>query len=442
MNEKISKTFIILSQQFGRKKTKWNNYRKFLKTQFYSEEDRLTFQNERFRSLVREVSNNVNYYKELFNNLYPLLNAINVSDLSRIPFLTKDILREESGRLLNNTLSYRKFSNSTSGSSGQKTVFYSDLNAELIKGPLVWRALKWLDVDFGEKELRIWGSKSDVHRDSKIFARSKNLIKNKAILCSYKLTPSLINEYLEFIQQFKPSQIHSYPSSLYEISKFILERNIKPYKPKVILTSGEQLYEWQRDFIQKAFGVNVYNFYGCREVGIIAQECKHRKGLHIMSENIILEVVNQKGENVFDEEGEIVITELSNYVFPFIRYKILDRGILTKGKCTCGITLPLLKAINGRTFDLIKFSDGGSIGATFFTILFKEKPGIKDFRIIQDNINEIKIEYLPEENDEDISYFRKRIEEHTNNRLKAVFIPVENFAIIDSGKKQFIRSSI
>ncbi len=60
------------------------------------------------------------------------------------------------------------------------------------------------------------------------------------------------------------------------------------YKPKAILTSGEQLYEWQREIIKKAFNSDVFSFYGCREVNITAQECKEHEGLHITAENIIL----------------------------------------------------------------------------------------------------------------------------------------------------------
>ena len=443
MNKKISKALIVFSNQFGKSRIKWKNYKLFSKTQFYTLEELKNFQNLRLQNLLKEVSENVPYYYSLFKSLKLEPSKINLDTLSQVPFLTKSIIRTEKKQLLNKKINpERVVPNSTSGSSGEKTLFYSDKDSVLFKGSLIWRALNWLDLDFGDKELRIWGSRFDLQRDSETFTRLKSFLKNKVVLSSYKLTPDIIESYLKFIQRFKPEQIHAYPSSIYEISKYIIDKKIKPFKPRVILTSGEQLYPWQRESIENAFDVKVYNFYGCREVNIIAQECKERKGLHVMAENIILEVVNDKGENVFDEEGEIVVTDLSNYVFPFIRYKILDRGILTKEKCTCGMTLPLLKAVNGRTFDLVKLPNGGSIGATFFTHLFREKDGIKDFRIYQDKIDEINIEFIPENGGTDIHFFIEKITKQSDNLLKVYFKAVDKFIVPDSGKKQFIKSSI
>ena len=208
------------------------------------------------------------------------------------------------------------------------------------------------------------------------------------------------------------------------------------------MTSGEQLYDWQKEIIQKAFSTDVYNFYGSREFSIIAHECKKHEGLHIMAENLIVEVVNKKGENVYDEEGELVITDLSNFAFPFIRYKILDRAILTKKKCSCGINLPLLKSVQGRTFDLIKLKNGSSIGATFFTHLFREKPGIDDFRIYQNDLLNILIEYISQETRLDLEFFKNKIFEHSDNLIKVDFKKVDEFNVPESGKKQFIFSKV
>ncbi len=194
----------------------------------------------------------------------------------------------------------------------------------------MWRALKWLDLDFGDKELRIWGAMRDVKRSKTIINKIKHYFGNYSVLSSYKLNEQIIRNFIDYINTYKPDQIHAYPSSLHEISAYIIKNEIVVYKPKAILTSGEQLYDWQREKIKNAFQTDVFSFYGCREVGFIAQECKCHEGLHITAENIIVEVVNEKGENIYEEEGEIVVTDLSNYVFPFIRYKILDRGILTR----------------------------------------------------------------------------------------------------------------
>ena len=443
MNKNFSKLALKISSQFGIRKKKWQYYHLFQKTQYYNQNELAEFQNKRLNKLLMDVGNNVPYYKSLFelNNIDPEL--ITVDNINQIPFLTKNIIHENKDSLLNPKVDKKRIiENSTSGSSGKKTLFCSDASSFAVKAPLNWRSLEWVGIEPGDKELRIWGAMHDVKKGRQIYNQIKSWLNNYRIISSYKLNDKIIKEFVNYINNYKPDQIHAYPSSLYEFAKKIIQNEYKVYKPKAVITSGEQLYEWQRKKIFEAFGADVFSFYGCREVNITAQECPEHKGLHIMAENIILEVVNEKGENVFDEEGEIVVTDLSNYVFPFIRYKILDRGILTREKCSCGRTLPLLKAINGRTFDIIKLKNGTSIGATFFTHLFREKPGIDDFRVYQNNIDEITVEYITSNPILDINFFDNRIKEHSENLLEVKFNEVKQFNIPDSGKKQFIFSKI
>ncbi len=443
MKQQLSKLSIIISNQFGKRRTKWNNYKLFSKTQYFSAEQIKDFQNEKLKKLLTDAYKFVPYYTKLFDNLKINFSDITVDTLNKIPFLSKKIIQEEKGNLLNKKLKApRVIPNSTSGSSGEKTIFYSDGDSKAMRVALSWRCKKWIGIDLGSKELKIWGARIDVEKSSHLRTRMGNYFSNKSMLSSYKLNAQIILDDIKVINKDKPDYIHAYPSSLYEIAKFIESEKIKIHKLKAILTSGEQLYDWQRELIERVFSTRIFNFYGCREVGLISLECEKHEGLHIMAENIILEVVNKKGENVFDEEGEIVVTDFSNYVFPFIRYKIMDNGILIQKKCSCGRTLPLLKSINGRTFDLIKLINGGSIGATFFTHLFREKLGIKDFRIYQDKIDHINIEYIPENGETNINYFREKIIKHSDNLLNVDFKIVEKFETPDSGKKQFIKSFV
>jgi len=63
----------------------------------------------------------------------------------------------------------------------------------------------------------------------------------------------------------------------FEFSKIILDRNIKLYTPKFIMTTINPLTDVARRSIEKAFGCPVYDQYGPREVGAIACRCKEKK---------------------------------------------------------------------------------------------------------------------------------------------------------------------
>ena len=116
------------------------------------------------------------------------------------------------------------------------------------------------------------------------------------------------------------------------------------------------LYDFQRRNIEKSFKTPVFNRYGCREVGHIASECPAHKGMHYDADRLIIEIVDDEGNTCPPNTvGNIVITDLNNYVFPLIRYKIGDMGSLSDDtNCECGCTFPKIRKIEGRSFDIIQ----------------------------------------------------------------------------------------
>ena len=92
------------------------------------------------------------------------------------------------------------------------------------------------------------------------------------------------------------------------------------------MSTGESLEPFHREIFREAFNAETFNMYGTREVGNIACECDCHEGLHIAMETSLVEVVDQ-GRPVADgTEGEIIVTDLTNYGFPMIRYAIEDFG--------------------------------------------------------------------------------------------------------------------
>ena len=89
--------------------------------------------------------------------------------------------------------------------------------------------------------------------------------------------------------------------------------------------------------IKKRLNTEIYNRYGCRECGNIAQECSEHEGLHVLQESNIIEILDDNNEPVkVGEKGKIVITYLDNYLSPFIRYQVDDIGALSPKNCACG----------------------------------------------------------------------------------------------------------
>lgn len=107
-----------------------------------------------------------------------------------------------------------------------------------------------------------------------------------------------------------------------------------------------------RDIVKKKFDLELFETYGAVEFGWLAFECNEHCGLHMTTNNMYLEIVDEEGEQVSaGEQGEIIVTGLYNRAMPLIRYRIGDLGIPSDEKCPCGRSWPLIKSIEGRIND-------------------------------------------------------------------------------------------
>src|SRR5207302_1711333 len=100
------------------------------------------------------------------------------------------------------------------------------------------------------------------------------------------------------------------------------------------------------------FGCPVFDRYGCREVGNIAHECSAHRGLHVHSDINVVELLVGDRPAAPETAGDVVLTNLTNFVMPIIRYDLGDQAVASASVCTCGRHGPLLERIVGRQVDV------------------------------------------------------------------------------------------
>ena len=145
------------------------------------------------------------------------------------------------------------------------------------------------------------------------------------------------------------------------------------------------LHDFERKCIEEAFGCKVINRYGCEEVSLIACECEAHEGLHLNLNTLIVEFIKDGRPVKPGEPGSIVVTDLTNYGMPFIRYKVGDVGIPADKRCSCGRSLPLMQSLEGRVADYVVTPEGNLISGISLTENFAMKlPEIKQLQIIQE----------------------------------------------------------
>src|SRR5690606_32007777 len=180
-------------------------------------------------------------------------------------------------------------------------------------------------------------------RKARYRAMLADLVANRRRVSAFDLNDDSLARYYRKLQAFRPRYLYGYVSVLEVLARFIMDKGLKPIASvRSIITTSEVLSDAQRTLVESAFGVKIFNEYGCGEVGSIAHECEHGN-LHIMADNLLIEVDG-------DKEGELIVTDFFNLKTPLIRYRLGDYGRLSGANCSCGRSLPVLDNVYGRAY--------------------------------------------------------------------------------------------
>ena len=94
--------------------------------------------------------------------------------------------------------------------------------------------------------------------------------------------------------------------------------------------------------------------------------------MHVSAENMIVEILNGDKSCKTGERGEVVVTELKNYVMPLIRYRTGDYASFSDKPCECRRTLPVICNLMGRAYDTIKNRSGKFFHGELMMYIFEE----------------------------------------------------------------------
>ncbi|MGB4623797.1 MAG: phenylacetate--CoA ligase family protein, partial [Candidatus Methanoculleus thermohydrogenotrophicum] len=198
--------------------------------------------------------------------------------------------------------------------------------------------------------------------------------------------------YIQEIRRFKPGFIQAYPSTATMLARYMVEHGIEPFPTvKAILCGSENLYPWQRDLLTRAFECRVFSWYGNSEQTVLAGECEESTLYHIFPEYGIVELIGRDGQPVEEPGvmGEVVATNLTNYVCPLIRYRTRDVAIAAAKQCSCGRQYPLLEKVEGRLQEFIVTRSGHLISVTPINYESGAFENIKQFQMYQETMGEL-----------------------------------------------------
>lgn len=393
-------------------------------TEWLSEKELYDLQSRKLRLLVEHCYNNVPYYKRVFDDLGITPDDIQSrEDLSKIPILTKQIIKENFDDLISiDAESRQMFDGSTGGSTGIPMRFKEDVNSWNSLRALNFRGWSWAGFQLGEKLFTLAGN-SLVKKNTKGRKWLEKNLYDRLIMRNEKhnctdITPKALKGYYKAMMKYKPAALRGYASSLYFFAKYIEQNHLSICPIKAVFTTGEKLQPQYRYKIQQVFHAPVFDGYGASDGGVSAHECYMHEGLHIGEEHCIVEIVNNEGMVVPDGEiGHVVSTDLNNYVFPFLRYKVGDLAFIKSSLCSCGRKHRLLGEVIGREGRAIFNKQGRPFSSIVLdNMMFKDLDfhteecqrlyeRMEQFQIRQDKKGDLTILIKPVNPDEELSTF-------------------------------------
>ena len=148
-------------------------------------------------------------------------------------------------------------------------------------------------------------------------------------------------------------------------------------RPRLIFTSGELLDAVTRRGIEAGFGAPVFDVYGCTEIKEIAWECPAHEGYHLNADTVLVET------DPADAPGRLLITSLTNFGMPLLRYQVGDTGELLPGRCSCGRGLPMIRPTLGRIVDYLRLPDGRTLAPYSLTCAVEAIDGMRQYQFVQ-----------------------------------------------------------
>ena len=165
---------------------------------------------------------------------------------------------------------------------------------------------------------------------------------------------------IKFITDFGTTALHAVPSYVTRLYEVMKDNGVDPRKDtklKVLAIGAEPHSEEQRKRIEDMMGVKAYNSFGMSEMcgPGVGFECKEQNGLHFWEDYYIVEIVNPETlEPEHDGEiGELVLTTLCREAMPLLRYRTRDLTRVLGRSCPCGRNHVRIDRMRGRSDDMI-----------------------------------------------------------------------------------------
>lgn len=353
------------------------------------------------RPLVRHAASTVPFYRDRLACLFGDDGQIDLSRWNEVPIVTRTEapVHQEEMQSLSLPERFGPVSQiSTSGSTGKPLRVSSNALNKVAANAALARTARWWGLDTTRALAAIV---IHVHDDGTRYPEGRD---GHGWCFDHQdsdfheldmFTP--VEQQIEWLLRKKPRYLSTQPSNATDLAHAVSPEQARDLGLKAVLAYSETVLPRVRELVAERFGAPLIAIYSCQEVGYIATQCPATSHYHIAAENVLVELLHDDGTPVAPgEAGQVVVTGFYNYAMPFIRYAIGDVATAGPEYCSCGLTLPVLAQVEGRTRHAFVFEDGARVWPRPITFDPSPYVGSRQYQMVQIDRRRIELRYVPD----------------------------------------------
>jgi phenylacetate-CoA ligase len=357
----------------------------------YTHQQLQDYQTIQLRKVLTHAFNTVPYYRELYQ-LHDFtaaqLEQFELSDISKLPALEKDTLRQfGKTTLLSSVREKGGEFYASSGSTGTPTsIMYSYAMHQRISASYEARVRHWAGVNHFDARAMIGGRRIIKDGTANPPFYRYNFIEKQVYLSAYHISEQTAADYLNGLIKHNTQYMVGYAMSNFILARFFKELGLKAPQMKAVITSSEKLTQAMRAVLEEVYQCKSYDGWsGVENCGLISEN-EHRQ-LLLSSDTALIEILKADGKPAGPGEiGELYCTGFLNYDQPLIRYRIGDMVQLAANQHTiCGRPFPVIEEIIGRVEDTVIGKDGREM--VRFHGIFVNLPNVVKGQVVQEDLD-------------------------------------------------------
>lgn len=357
-------------------------------------------------------------------------------DLVKLPVLTKEEFRTWMNSEINKTENKYCMIAQTSGSTGNPLRVLNTPYEYAVDIANVLRS--WMICGFNPFTSKTLTDADDTSENKgyKSFIQKLGLLRREMVDANGN-----IEQIITTLNDFRPNFIRMYKSQYMRIAQYVENNNIHIHKPDFFCVIGESVDEMSKKILNKVFGENLINSYGCVEAGAIATKKSDTDYYEIFDDAVCVNVYDDNGI-LTNKLGRLVFTTLYKNTFPLINYDIRDKGKLAENSYGT-----ILTELYGRENDEIKYQDGTVTSWVALWSIIAKQHDILQAQFIQESIDNIILQMIVSNQ---TSLTREEIErkllydlnKEIAGRAKLQIRWVDNIPVNSKGKQRMIVNKI